>query len=132
MQPMPPPCLCHHHLNINYSLHGTYAAVCIIPLARNVWQPLINPKAMPMEELYGHTQSEIISRRTVREGHSRVFKTEERWRYDTFGMYSIWPALSLNIYYYSKPLQVSWIVHDSTAHCMALSIQEIEVLLKLV
>jgi hypothetical protein len=126
--PMPPPCLCHHHLNSNFSLGGVYAAVCIIPLARNIWQPLVNPSAMAMEELYTRTNQDIISRRVIREDKSRVFKTDDRWRYNTFGIHSIWPSLSLS--YYAEPLKISTIIHDSTAHCMALSLQEIDYLIK--
>jgi hypothetical protein len=123
----PPACLCHHHLDPRYSINGTYAPVCIIPLARNHWQPLVNPREMSSTDLHDYNKNEIISRTALMEDSSWVFKPEKKWRYNTYGIHSSWPALSMA--FYSHPLQVSWIVHDTTAHCMALSIDEIKQLL---
>jgi len=119
------PCLCHHHLHESLSFKGIYAPVCIIPLTLgHVWQPIINPKSIPMTSVYNQFPNNIVSRVKLHESHSLVFKPEMRWRHNTIGFNSMWPSATVN-----HTIQQTWIVHDTTAHCMALALEEIEYLL---
>lgn len=125
-----PPCLCHHHLDHNASMYGgIYAPVCVIPLGQNYWQPIVNPKPMSMDELYQYHSDVVITRFQVDESHSFVLKPEKRYRYNTIGIYSQWPALNYAPYYQHQPLRQNWIVYDELAQCMALAMDEIRVLL---
>ena len=119
------PCLCHHHLDESVSFNGIYAPVCIIPLTLgHVWQPIINPKSIPMSSVYNQFPNNIVSRVKIHEKDSLVFKPEIRWRHNTIGFHSMWPSAMVN-----HTIQQTWIVHDTTAHCMALALEEIDYLL---
>lgn len=118
-----PPCLCHHHLHQNYSIGSRYAPVCLIEMAPHRWQPLINPKPIPLEEVL---QRIPISTRSAIKETSWILPNATRWRQNALGIKSIWPNyLSNDATHY---WQVEHIVYDRVAHCMALALAEMETL----
>lgn len=119
------PCLCHHHLHVNYSLGSKYGSVCLVQLAPFRYQPLVNPQVIPLDILL--QKIKFTARSAIKET-SWILPNATRWRQNALGVKSIWPNYETNDATHHR--QVETVFYDSAAHCMALALNEMETLRK--